>query len=200
MIVLAPAAFVAVSETVKVPAVVYVLEGFSAVLVFPSPKSHNHEVGKLVEVSVNWTVRGAEPDVGVPVKLETGYTGTVVVAVMGAVVVTGVVVVVEEELVPVVTGDMVVVVVTSTVVVVVVTEELSAATGMTIHARKKNPTKIIKKGWSLKNPSDPVNTSFLLSLGLGCIVTTDSTGDTDRNSQCVADLLFSDSQIVCCIG
>ena len=38
----------------------------------PSPKVHNHDVGELVDASVNVTVRGADPEVGVPVKLATG--------------------------------------------------------------------------------------------------------------------------------
>ena len=37
-----------------------------------SPKFHAHDVGELVEVSVNATVSGAVPDVGIPVKLATG--------------------------------------------------------------------------------------------------------------------------------
>jgi hypothetical protein len=37
----------------------------------PSPKSQLHEVGDPLEVSVNWTVSGAMPDVGVPVKEAT---------------------------------------------------------------------------------------------------------------------------------
>ena len=38
----------------------------------PSPNVHAHDVGELVDASVNTTVRGAVPDVGVPVKLATG--------------------------------------------------------------------------------------------------------------------------------
>ena len=45
----------------------------------PSPKSHAHEVGLPVEVSVNATVRGAVPLGGVPVKLATGGVGEVTV-------------------------------------------------------------------------------------------------------------------------
>ena len=37
-----------------------------------SPKFHNHDVGVFVELSVNVTVNGAVPDVGVPVKAATG--------------------------------------------------------------------------------------------------------------------------------
>jgi hypothetical protein len=42
------------------------------VLVLPSPKSHDQEVGLLVVWSVKFTVRGTGPLVGVPVKLVTG--------------------------------------------------------------------------------------------------------------------------------
>ena len=38
-----------------------------------------HAVGVLVEVSVNWTVNGAEPEVGVPTKLATGNVMVMVV-------------------------------------------------------------------------------------------------------------------------
>jgi len=42
------------------------------VLVLPSPKSQLHDVGVLVELSVNATVNGAVPEVGEPVKEATG--------------------------------------------------------------------------------------------------------------------------------
>jgi hypothetical protein len=51
---------------------VYVNDGLWTVLVFPSPKSHDHDVGELVEVSVNCTVRGAVPEATLFVKLATG--------------------------------------------------------------------------------------------------------------------------------
>ena len=38
----------------------------------PSPKFHFHDVGEPVELSVNVTVNGALPVVGVPAKLATG--------------------------------------------------------------------------------------------------------------------------------
>ena len=38
----------------------------------PSPNVHAHEVGRPAERSVNWTVRGARPAVGVAVKAVTG--------------------------------------------------------------------------------------------------------------------------------
>ena len=46
--------------------------GFWVVEVPPSPKVHAHEVGLPALVSVNWTVRGARPAVGVAVKAVTG--------------------------------------------------------------------------------------------------------------------------------
>ena len=61
---LLPAAFVAVSETVYVPAAEKVCVGFWLVLVFPSPKFHDHEVGVFVEVSVKLTDNGAFPEEG----------------------------------------------------------------------------------------------------------------------------------------
>ena len=54
-------------------------DGLWIVLVFPSPKFQLHEVGELVEVSVNCTVSGAVPDVGVTMKFATGEGGAVVV-------------------------------------------------------------------------------------------------------------------------
>ena len=41
-------------------------------LVPPSPKFQLHDVGDPVELSVNCTVRGAVPDVGVPENAATG--------------------------------------------------------------------------------------------------------------------------------
>jgi hypothetical protein len=40
-----------------------------------SPKFQAHEVGELVDVSVNMTVRGLTPDVGEAVKPATGVVG-----------------------------------------------------------------------------------------------------------------------------
>jgi hypothetical protein len=48
-----------------------------AVDVLPSPKVHAHDVGELLDASVNVTVSGADPEVGVPVKLATGGTAGV---------------------------------------------------------------------------------------------------------------------------
>ena len=42
--------------------------------VAPSPNVHNHEVGELLDASVNASVSGADPDVGVPVKKAVGGT------------------------------------------------------------------------------------------------------------------------------
>ena len=53
----------------------YVCEGFCVVDVAPLPKSHAHEVGEPVEVSVKFTVRGTVPDVGAAVKEATGAAG-----------------------------------------------------------------------------------------------------------------------------
>ena len=52
---LVPPALLAVRVTVNVPAAEYVWVGFSAVLVEPSPKVQDQEVGEPVEVSVNVT-------------------------------------------------------------------------------------------------------------------------------------------------
>ena len=75
--VLLPTAFVTFSVTVYVPFAEYLWEGFLSVDVLPSPKVHTHEVGELVDVSVNATVSGNFPVVGVPVKLATGATAAV---------------------------------------------------------------------------------------------------------------------------
>jgi len=73
--VLLPAAFVAVNVTVYFPALEYLCVGFCRVDDVPSPKSHFHEVGVPVLVSVNTTFNGAFPDVTSLVKLATGVTG-----------------------------------------------------------------------------------------------------------------------------
>ena len=39
-------------------------DGFCEVLVFPSPNDQSHDVGVLVDVSVNRMVNGIVPDVG----------------------------------------------------------------------------------------------------------------------------------------
>jgi hypothetical protein len=69
-----PVAFQTVRVTVYVPAVVYLCDGFSRVAVPPSPKVQAHEVGELVDVSVNVTVSGFVPDVGEAMKLAAELT------------------------------------------------------------------------------------------------------------------------------
>ena len=44
----------------------------------PSPNDQFQDEGELVDASVNATVSGNFPEVGVPVKLATGVTGAVV--------------------------------------------------------------------------------------------------------------------------
>jgi len=67
-----PVAELAVSFTVYVPGFWYVCDGFASnPSVVPSPKSHAHMVGFPVDVSVNCTVSGAVPEVGVAVKSAT---------------------------------------------------------------------------------------------------------------------------------
>ena len=109
---------------------------------FPSPNDQTHSVGVLLEESVNWTVNGTVPDVGVALKPATGVKGVVVVVVVTGVVVATVVAIVVTTVVGTVVATVVagvvgavvatVVVVTVGVVVVVVT--VSAATGMKIPA------------------------------------------------------------------
>jgi hypothetical protein len=83
--VLLPPEFVAVRETEKIPGTVYWCVAFRVVAVPPSPKSQYQDVGLLVELSVNVTVRGAVPEVGVPVNPATGTGPRVGVGVMGVV-------------------------------------------------------------------------------------------------------------------
>src|SRR3954468_24378544 len=84
----APPALEATRRTVYVPAAANVWLGDCAVDVVPSPKSHDHDVGAPVDVSVNWTASGAVPLVGVAEKLATGGPGagavTAIVVVAGA--------------------------------------------------------------------------------------------------------------------
>ena len=47
-------------------------DGFCAVEVLPSPKSHDHDVADPVDSSVKSTVKGATPEVGVPLKSAFG--------------------------------------------------------------------------------------------------------------------------------
>ena len=57
-------------------------EGLCDVDPIPSPKSHDHDVGPLVDVSVNATANGAVPDVGDAVKLAVGVTGGLVTVIV----------------------------------------------------------------------------------------------------------------------
>ena len=50
----------------------------------PSPNDQDHEVGLLVEVSVKVTLSGAVPDIWVPVKAATGFTGAAATGFTGA--------------------------------------------------------------------------------------------------------------------
>jgi hypothetical protein len=65
---LEPAPFDAVRVTLKVPAPMYVCDGFCAVEVPPSPKSQAHDVGGPDEVSVKvtlwpgWGLEGEKPN------------------------------------------------------------------------------------------------------------------------------------------
>ena len=56
------------------PVFAYVCTGFFIVALTsePSPNDQFHEIGVFVEVSVNFTVNGAGPEVGIPVKPATG--------------------------------------------------------------------------------------------------------------------------------
>ena len=62
--------------TVKTPEMVYVWMGFFNSDVVPSPKNQIHSFALPVEVSVNCTVSGAGPLVGVAVKAGTGFWGS----------------------------------------------------------------------------------------------------------------------------
>jgi hypothetical protein len=72
VIVLLPAALVAVSVTVYVPMLVYICEGLSAVAVLPSPNDHIHDVGVLVDSSIKSTSHGAVPEVAFAANAATG--------------------------------------------------------------------------------------------------------------------------------
>jgi hypothetical protein len=74
VILVLPVAFLTVKVTVYAPAVEYLCDGFLRVAVPPSPKFQSHEVGELVDVSVNVTVSGIVPDVGEAMKSATVMT------------------------------------------------------------------------------------------------------------------------------
>jgi len=64
--------FDAFRRTVYDPGVSYVYEGFLSVDVFPSPKSHDQDVGFPVDWSIKVTVSGLVPLLGDAVNSETG--------------------------------------------------------------------------------------------------------------------------------
>lgn len=53
------------------PGVLYTALGLGSVELFPFPKVHAHEVGDPVDLSVKLTVKGAQPDVTLEVKVAT---------------------------------------------------------------------------------------------------------------------------------
>ena len=69
-----PPALVTFNETVKLPPLTYVWTGFCAVAltILPSPNVQFHVVGIFAEKSVNITVSGAVPLLGIPMKSATG--------------------------------------------------------------------------------------------------------------------------------
>lgn len=69
---LLPAVFFTVKLMVYFPALVYFCEGFLAVDVVLSPKFHDHDVGLLILLSVNFTVIGAFSEIGDAEKAATG--------------------------------------------------------------------------------------------------------------------------------
>ena len=73
-----PPLFLAVNRTVYVPLAVYVWAGLGALLVLPSPKSHEYVLPVPVDALENRTVRGAVP-------LETDVVNDATGAVTGAV-------------------------------------------------------------------------------------------------------------------
>jgi hypothetical protein len=79
VVVLLPAVFVAPSDTEYDPTELNVYTGFWSVDVPPSPKVQYHPVGVLLEVSVNWTIRGRIPEVTLAVKDATGTAAFTVI-------------------------------------------------------------------------------------------------------------------------
>lgn len=71
-VVLSPYAFVTLRETAYVPGVVNVWEGFLTAEVWPSPKFQSQAKGALKDMSVNWTVIGANPILLLIMKKEMG--------------------------------------------------------------------------------------------------------------------------------
>jgi len=66
---------VTVSVAVKLPALLYVWLGLCDELVAPSPKFQLQAVGPPVDVSVNCTVKGAWPELGLALKLAANGGG-----------------------------------------------------------------------------------------------------------------------------
>jgi hypothetical protein len=58
---------------------VYSYTGFCSYEVPPSPNTHVHDVGVLVDVSLNWTANGAIPYVKFAVNEVTGSTSVTVI-------------------------------------------------------------------------------------------------------------------------
>jgi hypothetical protein len=78
-VVLLPAELVAVKTTVYEPPSSYSLTGFCSVEVSPLPNDQYHDVGVFVDVSVNWTTSGSDPDVTLASNEEIGsVTSTVI--------------------------------------------------------------------------------------------------------------------------
>jgi hypothetical protein len=75
--VLLPPAFVEVSVTVYVPAVVYVCTGLCSVDVPPSPNDQAHDVGEFVDASRNCTLSGMFPAVAFAWNIATGIMAAV---------------------------------------------------------------------------------------------------------------------------
>ena len=76
MIVLLPAAFLAVSLTVYLPVLLKVCTGFCSIEEVPSPKLQLHETSDPVLLSVKVTFNGILPEVGVAEKAATGGLST----------------------------------------------------------------------------------------------------------------------------
>ncbi len=72
---LLPYGYFAVRVTVYVPGITYEYEGSRSVLEPPSPKSHDQDVGDPDVDTSNCTLRGAVPDMGVPLKEIAGNSG-----------------------------------------------------------------------------------------------------------------------------
>ena len=74
--VLSPFALLAVNVTEYSPDLLYVCTGFFSVELFPSPKTHFHDVGDPVLWSVKLTLKGTFPEAGDAEKSATGAVKT----------------------------------------------------------------------------------------------------------------------------